>query len=45
MLELTDGTRERVRELQALSEKAEDGDKDARRELCAWPSARVARRL
>jgi hypothetical protein len=32
-LELTDGARERIEELQALSEKAEKGDKEARREL------------
>jgi hypothetical protein len=32
-LELTDGARARIRELEALSEKAEGGDKEARREL------------
>jgi hypothetical protein len=32
-LELTGGVQERVRELRALSEKAEGGDKEARREL------------
>ena len=32
-LELTDGARARIRELQALSERAEEGDQDARREL------------
>jgi hypothetical protein len=32
-LELTDGVRARIQELQTLSEKAEEGDKDARREL------------
>jgi hypothetical protein len=32
-LELTDDTRARIQELQALSEKAEGGDQDARREL------------
>jgi len=32
-LELTDASRKRIRELEALSEKAEDGDADARREL------------
>jgi hypothetical protein len=32
-LELTDGAQARIQELQALSEKAEDGDQDARREL------------
>lgn len=33
MLELTDGARERIQELKTLSDKAEDGDKDARLEL------------
>ena len=33
LLELTDGARARIRELQALSERAEEGDQDARREL------------
>jgi hypothetical protein len=33
MLELTDGTRERVAQLQALSEKVQDGEEGARREL------------
>src|SRR5215212_2164695 len=33
MLELTDGARERVRELQALSKKAEGGEEGARLEL------------
>jgi hypothetical protein len=33
MLELTDGARERIRELQDLANKAEDGDEDARKEL------------
>jgi len=33
MLELTDGTRERIRDLQDLANKAEDGDEDARKEL------------
>jgi hypothetical protein len=33
MLELPDGTQERIQELQALSDKAEDGEVDARREL------------
>ena len=32
-LELTDGTRTRIQELEALSEKAEEGNKEARREL------------
>ncbi len=32
-LELTDGTRQRIRELQALSDKAEAGDGDAKKEL------------
>jgi hypothetical protein len=32
-LELSDGARARIQELEALSEKAEDGDKAARREL------------
>ena len=32
-LELTDGAQERIRELRALSEKAEGGDTQARREL------------
>ena len=32
-LELTEGARARIRELQALSERAEEGDQDARREL------------
>ena len=32
-LELTDGARARIKELQALSERAEEGDKEARREL------------
>jgi hypothetical protein len=32
-LELTDGARERIRELEALSDKAEAGDKEAKREL------------
>jgi hypothetical protein len=33
MLELTDGQRERVNELQALADEAKDGDRDARRRL------------
>ena len=33
MLELTDGARERVKELQALSKRAEEGEKGARGEL------------
>ena len=32
-LDLTDGARQRIRELEALSESAEDGGQDARREL------------
>ena len=32
-LELTEGAKARIRELQALSERAEEGDQDARREL------------
>jgi hypothetical protein len=32
-LELTDGVRARIRELEALSQRAEGGDKEARREL------------
>jgi len=32
-LELTDVTRQRIRELQELSDRAEDGDEDAKREL------------
>jgi hypothetical protein len=32
-LELTDASREQIRELEALSRKAEDGDADAQREL------------
>ena len=33
MLELTDGQRERVKELQALADEAEGGDRDARKRL------------
>ena len=43
MLELTDGVRERVRELQSLSERAEAGEDGARAE-CARPSASRRRR-
>jgi hypothetical protein len=32
-LELTDGARARIKELQVLSERAEEGDQEARREL------------
>jgi|SRR5215212_6094151 len=35
MLELTDSARERIRDLQALADKAEDGDAEARNELRA----------
>src|SRR4028119_1685398 len=35
MLELTDGQRERVNELQALADAAKDGDQGARRRLRA----------
>jgi hypothetical protein len=33
MLELTDGQRERIKELQALADEANDGDRGARRRL------------